>query len=83
MTTQASNARRVFLQRLLAGGTAAGVFMVYRHPVVAALSSADETAQAAGHDYAFVVDVSRCIGCGQCVRACSIENDVPEGQYRT
>jgi Fe-S-cluster-containing dehydrogenase component len=57
--------------------------MVYRQPVVAALSGADETAQAAGHDYAFVVDVSRCIGCGQCVRACSIENDVPEGQYRT
>jgi Fe-S-cluster-containing dehydrogenase component len=83
MTTQTSNARRVFLQRLLAGGTAAGVFMVYRQPVVAALSGADETAQAAGHDYAFVVDVSRCIGCGQCVRACSIENDVPEGQYRT
>ena len=51
MTTQTSNARRVLLQRLLAGGTAAGVFMVYRQPVVAALSGADETAQAAGHDY--------------------------------
>jgi tetrathionate reductase subunit B len=83
MTTQTSNARRVFLQRLLAGSAAAGVFMVYRQPVMAALKGANETTQAAGHDYAFVVDVSRCIGCGQCVRACSIENEVPEGQYRT
>jgi tetrathionate reductase subunit B len=83
MTTQTSNARRVFLQRLLAGSAAAGVFMVYRQPVMAALKGANETTQAAGHDYAFVVDISRCIGCGQCVRACSIENEVPEGQYRT
>lgn len=83
MTTQTPNARRVFLQRLLAGSAAAGVFMVYRQPVMAALKGANETTQAAGHDYAFVVDISRCIGCGQCVRACSIENEVPEGQYRT
>jgi tetrathionate reductase subunit B len=83
MTTQTSNARRVFLQRLLAGSAAAGIFMVYRQPVMAALKGANETTQAAGHDYAFVVDISRCIGCGQCVRACSIENEVPEGQYRT
>lgn len=83
MTLPTSNARRLFLQKLLAGGAAAGVLMVYRKPLVAALGAAGETAQAAEHDYAFVVDVNRCIGCGQCVRACSIENEVPEGQYRT
>jgi Fe-S-cluster-containing dehydrogenase component len=27
--------------------------------------------------YAMVIDVDRCIGCGQCVIACKIENDVP------
>ncbi|MCX8152555.1 MAG: 4Fe-4S dicluster domain-containing protein [Archaeoglobaceae archaeon] len=27
--------------------------------------------------YAMVVDVSKCIGCGKCVVACKIENDVP------
>ncbi|MBE8539856.1 4Fe-4S dicluster domain-containing protein [Geoglobus acetivorans] len=29
------------------------------------------------HKYAFVVDTTRCIGCGRCVRACKIENEVP------
>ncbi len=33
--------------------------------------------------YAFVVDTSRCIGCGYCVRACREENKVPEGKFRT
>ena len=35
------------------------------------------------HLYVFVVDVRKCIGCGRCVVACKIENDVPEGYYRT
>jgi tetrathionate reductase subunit B len=34
-------------------------------------------------DWAFIVDTTRCIGCGSCVRACGIENKVPEGYYRT
>ncbi len=29
------------------------------------------------HYYAFVVDTNKCIGCGRCVRACKIENEVP------
>jgi Fe-S-cluster-containing dehydrogenase component len=84
MTSPSSNARRVFLQKLLAGSAAAGLFMVYRHPVVAALTGDDEDGnKAPDHDYAFVVDINRCIGCGQCVRACNVENNVPEGQFRT
>lgn len=86
MSTLTSKARRAFLQKLLAGSAAAGLYMVYRHPVVAALSDTEDanaTGQAGERDFAFVVDVSRCIGCGQCVKACSVENDVPEGQYRT
>jgi len=34
-------------------------------------------------DWAFIVDTTRCIGCGACVRACAIENKVPDGYYRT
>jgi Fe-S-cluster-containing dehydrogenase component len=34
-------------------------------------------------DWGFIVDTTRCIGCGACVRACKIENDVPDTYYRT
>jgi len=35
------------------------------------------------HRYAFVIDISKCIGCGSCVRACEAENNVPENYFRT
>ena len=33
--------------------------------------------------YAMAIDIDKCIGCGRCVQACSQENDVPEGHFRT
>ncbi|MCA9521124.1 MAG: 4Fe-4S dicluster domain-containing protein [Myxococcales bacterium] len=35
------------------------------------------------HRYVYLIDVTKCIGCGACVRACGKENDVPEGFFRT
>jgi len=35
------------------------------------------------HWWAMIIDVDKCIGCGNCVRACATENDVPEGFFRT
>jgi len=35
------------------------------------------------HWWGMLVDVTKCIGCGNCVRACQTENDVPDGYYRT
>lgn len=35
------------------------------------------------HSYAYLIRVDRCIGCGNCVRACQKENNVPEDFYRT
>ena len=35
------------------------------------------------HRYAFLVDISKCIGCGACVRACAAENHVPDNFFRT
>jgi Fe-S-cluster-containing dehydrogenase component len=35
------------------------------------------------HDYAYLIDTTKCIGCGMCVQACKRENDVPEGFFRT
>jgi Fe-S-cluster-containing dehydrogenase component len=33
------------------------------------------------HYYAMGVQVDRCIGCGLCVKACKVENDVPEEPF--
>jgi tetrathionate reductase subunit B len=33
--------------------------------------------------YSMAIDIDKCIGCGLCVQACSRENNVPEGHYRT
>lgn len=35
------------------------------------------------HRWGMTIDIDRCIGCGNCVRACERENDVPEGYFRT
>ena len=34
------------------------------------------------HYWRFTVDIRKCIGCGKCVKACKLENDVPfEPEY--
>ena len=35
------------------------------------------------YDYAYLIDTTKCIGCGMCVQACKRENDVPDGFFRT
>ncbi len=45
-------------------------------------------AEAPGYDrsqhwWGMLLDIDKCIGCGSCVRACSNENNVPEGYFRT
>lgn len=35
------------------------------------------------HYWAYAVDTTKCIGCCACMRACGVENDVPEGNFRT
>lgn len=71
--------RRDWLKLL--GAQAAGI-LVIRCKVPAAL------AEKAGydwtkHDWAYAMDIRKCIGCGACMRACQAENDVPEQCYRT
>jgi tetrathionate reductase subunit B len=35
------------------------------------------------HWWGMLIDISKCIGCGNCVRACQTENQVPDGFFRT
>jgi tetrathionate reductase subunit B len=35
------------------------------------------------HRWIYVIDITKCIGCGSCVRACAAENDVPDHYFRT
>src|ERR1035441_6575284 len=42
-----------------------------------------ETYNMAEHWWGMLVDIDKCIGCGNCVRACSNENQVPKGYFRT
>jgi Fe-S-cluster-containing dehydrogenase component len=35
------------------------------------------------HWWGMLVDIDKCIGCGNCVRACAAENSVPDGYFRT
>lgn len=39
--------------------------------------------KAAEHWWAMTIDINKCIGSGNCVRACAQENGVPKGYYRT
>ena len=79
-TKPASDPRREFLINLLAGTTSATVLMVFGPGATASGKASDSDAE---HDYAYVIDVKNCIGCGNCVRACKRENSVPDKVFRT
>jgi tetrathionate reductase subunit B len=68
---------------------AAGKFIVLSGAALEAFESvtgalaADSKYNRADHWWAMTIDVTKCIGSGNCVRACAAENDVPEGFFRT
>ncbi len=75
--------RRTFLHELVLGAMA----LASAGPValLASRSRAEDASakKPNGKEYAFVVDVSKCIGCGYCVEACAIENNIPKESVRT
>lgn len=84
-TEVASDSRREFLKHLLSGAATATVLMVYGP---AAVSRTDREfriwkERSEEHEWAYVININNCIGCGNCVRACKRENQVPDGVFRT
>lgn len=67
--------RREFLKTILKGAAVAAL------PVGAfrLLSPAEARAIAGGNNlrWGFLVDTYKCVGCGLCVKACKLENDIP------
>lgn len=70
-----SSSRRKFLKTAITGGIAASL------PLSAfKLLSPAEVQASIGDDkvrWAFLVDIQKCVGCGFCVKACKLENEVP------
>lgn len=51
--------------------------------ILAGTPEASPNYTATEHWWGMLIDISKCIGCGNCVRACATENNVPEGYFRT
>ncbi|MBI4336306.1 MAG: 4Fe-4S dicluster domain-containing protein [Chloroflexi bacterium] len=87
--------RRSFLRRaavVLAGVAAAGAGWSYLKGLAQSANEAPDQAASLPsapvqqrtpqpHHWAFVVDTTKCIGCGKCVAACKEENNVPEDPH--
>ncbi len=78
--TEDGDSRREFLRHVLAGTATVSVLMVYG---LGAFGRSRLGHGEAEHEYAYVIDVNKCIGCGNCVRACKRENHVPSAVFRT
>lgn len=68
----------------------AGKFLILTSTAAAAFENKDTPGAAGGESYkmaehwwGMAIDSAKCIGCGNCVRACAQENGVPDGYFRT
>ena len=76
------DSRRKFLKLALSGATT--MLLVYTPGVTAFLGRGRGWKQmSTEHQYAYVIDINKCIGWGGCVRACKQENQVPDDVFRT
>ncbi len=71
--------RRDFLRYAVGTGTvaAAGVAGLIALGDTEAVSARSDKPAA---QYALIIDTTKCVGCGACVEACNIRNNLPEGQ---
>jgi Fe-S-cluster-containing dehydrogenase component len=72
--------RREFLADLLKVPCAT-LLLGVTGPVKVLAEEGDDDYNPTEHYYAMGVQIEKCIGCGKCVEACKIENDVPEEPF--
>jgi Fe-S-cluster-containing dehydrogenase component len=78
-----NSTRREFLTKTTEYILLTGAATVAWEYVLAGKAEASPNYKTTDHWWGMIIDVEKCIGCGNCVRACSVENDVPEGYFRT
>ena len=78
-----SMTRRQMLIRSGKGILLTGAAAVAWDFVLSGRAEASPNYKVTQHWWAMLIDIDKCIGCGNCVRACAMENDVPEGFFRT
>ena len=72
---KAKLSRRRFLELALVSGVAAAV--APRLLPGGHVRASEETPQS---PYALIIDTTKCTGCGACIEACHLRNELPEGQ---
>jgi Fe-S-cluster-containing dehydrogenase component len=71
----ANLSRRAFIGACATAGAGAAL---------ASVSSFDPAADPRfKHTWSMAIDIDKCIGCGRCVAACRVENNVPRERFRT
>ncbi|OHB77726.1 MAG: 4Fe-4S ferredoxin [Planctomycetes bacterium RBG_16_59_8] len=93
MSDEKTTDRRDFLRGTAAAGAAVAAIVILPRWLTAEQEKKGDlpemldikkwTYLAENHEYGYLIDVRKCIGCGMCASACKKENDVPDHYYRT